>query len=104
MDIYLEKYPHEAKNMLKYMSIIKDLYEIKGVQTFRSYDQSSRLLKKNYKLPWQKPIDELYTKALNPKKNNLEMLTPVVLTGRLFQLTETGMAPDNQYNNQGKCT
>ena len=103
MDIYLEKYPHEAKNMLKYMSIIKDLFEIKGVQAFRSYDQSFRLLKKNYKLPWQKPIDELYTKALNPKKQFKN-----VNTGSFnrppFPINRDRDGTCHQYNNQGKCT
>jgi hypothetical protein len=46
MAIYIEKYPNDAVHMLKYMSTIKDMYEIKGAQAFSTYDQSFRLLRK----------------------------------------------------------
>jgi hypothetical protein len=49
--------------MLKYMSIVKDAYEMRGTQAFRTYDQSFRLLRARNNLPWQKPIDELFTKS-----------------------------------------
>lgn len=71
MAIYLAKYPDEAIHMLKYMSTIKDIFEIKGAQAFRSYDQSFRLLRRTNPLPWQKPIEELFTKAINPKRSNM---------------------------------
>lgn len=68
MAIYIEKHKSEAAHMLKYMSIIQDLYEMKGAQAFRTYDQSFRLLRRNNPLPWQKPVEELVTKAINLKR------------------------------------
>jgi hypothetical protein len=46
MAIHIEKYPNDAVHMLKYMSTIKDFYEINGAQAFRTYDQSFRVLRK----------------------------------------------------------
>jgi hypothetical protein len=69
MAIYIERFPSEAPNMLKYMSIVKDAYEMRGTQAFRTYDQSFRLLRARNNLPWQKPIDELFTKSVFPKRH-----------------------------------
>ena len=66
--IYSERFPPEAPNMLKYMSIVKDAYEMRGTQAFCTYDQSFRLLRASNNLPWQRPIDELFTKSVFPKK------------------------------------
>lgn len=56
--------------MLKYMSIIKDLYEVKVNDGWRYYDQQFRNLRKSHMPPLQKPIDELYNKAVNRKLSN----------------------------------
>jgi hypothetical protein len=64
MAIYIERFPSKAPNMLKYMSIVKDAYEMRGTQAFRIYDQSFRLLRARNNLPWKKPIDELFTKSV----------------------------------------
>ena len=69
MAIYIERFPSEAPNMLKYMSIVKDAYEMRGTLAFRTYDQSFRLLRARNNLPWQKPIDELFTKSVFPKRH-----------------------------------
>jgi hypothetical protein len=67
--IYSERFPPEAPNMLKYMSIVKDAYEMRGTQAFCTYDQSFRLLWARNNLPWQKPIDELFTRSVFPKRH-----------------------------------
>lgn len=69
MAIYIEIFPSEAPIMLKYMSTVKDAYEMRGTQAFRTYDQSFRLLRASNNLPWQKPIDELFTKSVFPKRH-----------------------------------
>lgn len=68
--IYIEKYPQDMAHMLKYMSTIRDIYETRGAQAFQAYDQSFRLLRKSHMQPWQRPIDELYNKVMNPKKQS----------------------------------
>ena len=67
--IYSERFPPEAPNMLKYMSIDKDAYEMRGTQAFCTYDQSFRLPWARNNLPWQKPIDELSTRSVFPKRH-----------------------------------
>ena len=60
----------QAPHMLQYMSIIKDLYEVKVNDGWRYYDQQFRNLRKSHMSPLQKPIDELYNKAVNRKLSN----------------------------------
>jgi hypothetical protein len=69
MAIYIERFPSEAPNMLKYMSIVKDAYVMRGTQAFRTYDQSLRLLRARNNFPWQNPIDELFTMSVFPKRH-----------------------------------
>ena len=70
MAIYLQKFPDQSPHMLKYMLIIKDLYEDKVNDGWRYYDQQFRNLRKSHMPPLQKPIDELYNKAVNGKLSN----------------------------------
>lgn len=71
------------------MSIIKDLYEVKVNDGWRYYDQQFRNLRKSHMPPLQKPIDELYNKAVNRKlshhisnKFNPNFKTPTYLHSR----------------------
>ncbi|KAK3107318.1 hypothetical protein FSP39_011751 [Pinctada imbricata] len=63
--IYLEKYPNEAANLLKYCSIVRDVHKCADDQAWRSYDESFRRLRQTSKLPWQKPVEELRMKAIS---------------------------------------
>jgi hypothetical protein len=55
--IYIQKYPEEAPHLLKYMSTIKEINEMKGVVAFHYYDLRFRDLRKGNRQPWQKPLD-----------------------------------------------
>jgi hypothetical protein len=50
--IYIQKYPEEAPLLLKYMSTIKEIHEMKGVVTFHYYDLRFRDLRKGNRHPW----------------------------------------------------
>ena len=64
MAIYIQKFPEDAPHMLKYMSTTKNIYEMKCNESFRYYDETFRLLRKENSQPWQQEIDELYRKAM----------------------------------------
>lgn len=68
--IYVQKYPHEAPNMLKYMSTIRELYDLKNIYAVHYYDETFRLLRKSNHQPWQTPIRERHDKALYRKRPN----------------------------------
>ena len=44
--IYVQKYPHEASNMLKYMSTIRELCDLKDIYAVHYYDETFCLLRK----------------------------------------------------------
>jgi hypothetical protein len=48
------------------MSTIKNIYEMKGNESFRYYDETFRLLRKENSQPWQQ---ELYRKAMFMKSS-----------------------------------
>jgi hypothetical protein len=56
MAIYIQIFPEDAAHMLKYMSTIKTIYEMKGNESFRYYDETFRLLRKENSQPWQQEI------------------------------------------------
>ena len=68
--IYLEKYPIEAKNLLKYCSIIRDMQRLTNDNTLRQYDENFRRLKQAHDLPWQKPVEELRMKTSDCRGNS----------------------------------
>ncbi|XP_033730959.1 uncharacterized protein LOC117320477 [Pecten maximus] len=65
--IYIVKSPEEAANLLKYATTIQEMAANHGDVAWRQYDESFRRLRLAHRPPWQKPIDELYTKAANQK-------------------------------------
>ena len=68
--IYVQKFPQEAPNMLKYMSTIRELYDLKNIYAVHYYDETFRLLRKSNHQHWQMPIRELHDKALYKKRPN----------------------------------
>jgi len=69
MAIYIQKFPEDAPHMLKYMSTIRNIYEMKGNESFRYYDETFRLLRKENSQPWQQEIDELHRKTMFMKSS-----------------------------------
>ena len=55
--------------MLKYLFTIKEIHEMKEVVAFHYYDVWLRDLRKGNCQPWQKPLDELYNRALHRTSN-----------------------------------
>ena len=49
--IYIQKYPEEAPHLLKYMSTIKGIHEMKEVVAFHYYDLRFRVLRKGNRQP-----------------------------------------------------
>jgi hypothetical protein len=70
MAIYIQIFPEDAAHMLKYMSTIKTIYEMKGNESFRYYDETFRLLRKENSQPWQQEIDELQKTSFHSYKDN----------------------------------
>jgi hypothetical protein len=75
MAIYIQIFPEDAAHMLKYMSTIKTIYEMKGNESFRYYDETFRLLRKENSQPWQQEIDELHRKAMFMKSSKFTPTT-----------------------------
>ena len=69
MAIFLRKYPTEASNLLKYMSIIREIYELRGNEAFHFYDESFHVLRKEHKQPWQIVVDDIYKKTMYMKSS-----------------------------------
>ena len=67
--IYIYKYPEEAPHLLKYMSTIKEIHEMKEVVAFHYYGLPFQDLRNANRQPWQKPLDELYNRALRKTSN-----------------------------------
>ncbi|XP_061187484.1 uncharacterized protein LOC133195612 [Saccostrea echinata] len=61
--IYLQKFPQEASNLLKYMFTIRDISKLHGEQAWRTYDESFRKIRETSLLPWEKVVTELRLKA-----------------------------------------
>ena len=68
MAIHVQKYPNEASHMLKYMSTVRELYDLKNIYAVHYYDETFRLLRKTNHQPWQVPLRELHDKALHKKR------------------------------------
>lgn len=65
--IYLEKFPTEAPNLLKYCHMIRKMQYLHGDQAFRMYDENFRKLRETVNVPWQNPVQELRLKAATTK-------------------------------------
>lgn len=65
--IYLEKFPTEAPNLLKYCHMIREMQYLHGDQAFRMYDEHFRKLRETVNAPWQNPVQELRLKAATTK-------------------------------------
>lgn len=69
MDIYIEKRPEEARQLLKYGHNIREMHDLYGDEPWRLYDERFRRLRESVQLSWGKIVDELYTKAANACNN-----------------------------------
>lgn len=65
--IYLEKFPTEAPNLLKYCHMIREMQYLHGDQAFRMYDVNFRKLRETVNVPWQNVVQELRLKAATTK-------------------------------------
>jgi hypothetical protein len=61
--IYLQKFPQEAGNLLKYMFTVRDINKLHGDQAWRIYDESFRKIRETSVLPWERVVAELRLKA-----------------------------------------
>ena len=68
--IYLEKYPHESENLLKYCFMIREMQYLHGDNAFRLDDEQFRKRKESVNIPWQNPVQELRPRAANLKFQN----------------------------------
>ncbi|KAK3101834.1 hypothetical protein FSP39_006695 [Pinctada imbricata] len=73
--IYLQKFPTEACNVLKYMFTVREISKLHVDQAWRTYDESFRRIRESTIIPWEKPIAELRLKAAamgvrQPNKSN----------------------------------
>ncbi|XP_065941282.1 uncharacterized protein [Magallana gigas] len=64
--IYLQKFPHEACNLLKYMFTIREIHKLHGDQPWRMYDESFRKIRETSLLPWERVVTELRLKVASP--------------------------------------
>ena len=78
---YILKSPAEAGNLLKYAATIRELHSNHGDLAWRQYDEGFRRLRQSRRPPWQKPIDELYSKAAN-RRNNVQSAVTSQAGGR----------------------
>ena len=88
---YILKSPAEAGNLLKYAATIRELHSNHGDLAWRQYDEGFRRLRQSHRPPWQKPIDELYSKAAN-RRNNVQSAVTSQAGGRRYG--------DNIYHNR----
>ncbi|XP_056001605.1 uncharacterized protein LOC130048632 [Ostrea edulis] len=63
ISIYLQKFPQEASNLLKYMYQIREISKLHGDQAWRNYDESFRKIRETSLLPWERVVTELRLKA-----------------------------------------
>ena len=68
--IFLQKYPSEAPNLLKYCSIVREIYTLSSDGAWRTYDENFRRLRQSSNLPWQNPVEELRIKAMSKSKGH----------------------------------
>ena len=68
--IYLEKFPHEGANLLKYCFMVREMQYLHGDNAFRLYDEQFRKLKESVNIPWQNPVQELRLRAATLKVQN----------------------------------
>lgn len=61
--IFIQKFPSEAANMLKYCSTVREIQRLSEDVAWRTYDTNFRRLRQTMNLPWQKPIEELRMRA-----------------------------------------
>ena len=61
--IYIEKYPSEASNLLKYCSTVREIGASHGDVAWHYYDENFRQLRQSNAIPWQVPITEFMVKA-----------------------------------------
>ncbi|XP_052710731.1 uncharacterized protein LOC128185093 [Crassostrea angulata] len=61
--IYLQKFPHEACKLLKYMFTIREIHKLHGDQPWRMYDESFRKIRETSLLPWERVVTELRLKV-----------------------------------------
>ncbi|XP_056002671.1 uncharacterized protein LOC125648676 isoform X1 [Ostrea edulis] len=69
MSIYLQRYPAEACNLLKYCAYIREINRLHVDEAWRGYDETFRKLRESSLLPWQQPVPELRLRvaAMGPK-------------------------------------
>jgi hypothetical protein len=111
MAIYIQKFPEDAPHMLKYMSTIKNIYEMKGNESIRYYDETFRLLRKANSQPWQQEIDELYRKAMFMKSSKFTVnhnfpqppTTAKYNNGTAINPNNRRVQPFLDTNNNGTC-
>ena len=111
MAIYIQIFPEDAPHMLKYMSTIKNIYEMKGNESFRYYDETFRLLRKENSQPWQQEIDELYRKAMFMKSSKFTVnhnfpqppTTAKYNNGTAINPNNRRVQPFLDTNNNGTC-
>lgn len=63
ISIYLQKFPQEASNLLKYMYTIREINKLHGEQAWRNYDETFRKIRETSLLPWERVVPELRLKA-----------------------------------------
>lgn len=61
--IYLQKFPNDACNILKYAFTVREISRLHVDQAWRNYDESFRRIRESSVIPWERPIAELRLKA-----------------------------------------
>ena len=56
ISIYLQKFPQEASNLLKYMYTIREINKLHGEQAWRNYDETFRKIRETSLLPWERVV------------------------------------------------
>uniref|UniRef100_A0A8W8NVY3 C3H1-type domain-containing protein n=1 Tax=Magallana gigas TaxID=29159 RepID=A0A8W8NVY3_MAGGI len=63
--IYLQKFPHEACILLKYMFTVREIHKLHENQPWRMYDESFRKIRETSLLPWERVVTELRLKLVS---------------------------------------
>ena len=50
--VYLEKFPHQGVNLLKYCYVIREMQYLHGDNSFCLYEKQLRELKESVNIPW----------------------------------------------------
>lgn len=64
MAIFIQRFPDQAPFMLKYISIIKEIHDLRGLDACLFYDETFRTLRKEHQQQWQVVIDDIYRRAM----------------------------------------